>query len=101
MGKTSLGNDYFCYSINIFSLLCSSLALWNISEPHYWHPMLSEQRKRLIPSQLVTPAVQNQNGRSQDTGKVVSIRNIYSNIEFVDDCNPKQVSITLESFGFI
>lgn len=75
------------------TLFNSSLALWNIKEAQYWHPKLNEKTKRLTPSQLVTSTLPDAEPQSQDIGKVVSIRSIYSNVdaELLDGYNTKQV----------
>lgn len=90
-GKNIIIRNYKKNFIN-FS---SSLAVWNYVESQYWHPSLDNANKRFVPSQIVTPILENSSNLiNSDVGKVVAIRSLYVTIDFdlLNGYNPKQVN---------
>lgn len=74
----------------------SSIAVWDYVEAKYRHPILTidDTIKRFVPSQVVTPVVENSTGKGVgDIGQVIAIRSLYvgADVELLNGYDPMQV----------
>lgn len=82
-----------------------TIAVWDISEAKYWHPNMSKNIKRYVPSQITSLTFENKS--TDDFGRCIDIRSLTSStdVELVNLSNPIQVSILffhcLSSMGFV
>lgn len=91
--------QYFVFLFSINTLLFvahSSIAVWDYVEAKYRHPILTmdDTIKRFVPSQVVTPAVENSGVEGvADIGHVIAIRSLHAgaDVELLNGYDPMQV----------